>query len=73
MADVIARWRSLDGCAGTPIVSVDGSVTTTAWDCSAGSTVSTRIIDGGCHCWASGDSRAIADFFAAHPRIHRTG
>jgi polyhydroxybutyrate depolymerase len=73
IAGVIARWRSLDGCTDSPIVSVDGSVTTTAWDCSAGSTVSTRIIDGGCHCWASGDSRAIADFFVAHPRAARSG
>lgn len=73
MADVIARWRSLDGCAGSPAVRVEGAVTTTVWGCAAGSTVSTRIIDGGCHCWASDDSRAIADFFVAHPRVPRTG
>ena len=73
MANVIARWHSLDGCAGSPTVSGDGSVTATAWGCAAGSTVATRIIDGGCHCWASGDSRAIADFFVAHPRAPRSG
>jgi polyhydroxybutyrate depolymerase len=69
MADVIARWRSLDNCAGTSTVTVDGANTTTTWSCAGDSTVQTRIQAGGCHCWTSDDSRAIADFFVAHPRV----
>jgi polyhydroxybutyrate depolymerase len=73
MADVIARWRSLDNCAGASTIAVDGSTTTTSWACKSGSTVQTRIQAGGCHCWTSDDSRVIADFFVAHPRVRRTG
>jgi polyhydroxybutyrate depolymerase len=83
MADVIARWRTLDGCATSPTTSVDGPSTTTTWSCSKGSSVSTRIVTGGWHTWpkvsgalasagGSHDSfdaaRLIADFFVAHPR-----
>jgi polyhydroxybutyrate depolymerase len=67
MADVIARWRSMDGCAGAPQSATDGAVTITTWSCADGSHVSTRIIDGGCHCWPADASAAIADFFAANP------
>jgi polyhydroxybutyrate depolymerase len=73
MADVIARWRSLDGCSEPPTVAVDGVATTTAWACSGGSAVSTRIIDGGCHCWPADASGLIADFFVAHPRVRQGG
>jgi polyhydroxybutyrate depolymerase len=73
MADVIARWRSLDGCSEPPTVAVDGAATTTAWACSGASTVETLIIDGGCHCWPSDASRVIADFFVAHPRVPAGG
>ena len=69
MADVIARWRSLDGCAEPPSVNVEGAATATAWTCAGGSTVSTRILAGGCHCWPADASRLIADFFVAHPRV----
>jgi len=69
MADVIARWRSLDNCAEASTVAVDGVNTTTTWACAGGSTVATRIQAGGCHCWTSDDSRVIADFFVAHPRV----
>jgi polyhydroxybutyrate depolymerase len=84
MADVIARWRSLDGCAATSSVSLDGPLTTTAWACGRGSTVSMRVVTGGWHMWpkvsgalasAGGSpdsfdaSRLIADFFVAHPRV----
>jgi polyhydroxybutyrate depolymerase len=83
MADVIARWRSLDGCAATSTVSLDGPSTTTAWACASGSDVSQRVVAGGWHTWpkvsgalasAGGSpdsfdaSRLIADFFVAHPR-----
>jgi polyhydroxybutyrate depolymerase len=83
MADVIARWRSLDGCASQSTTTLDGPSTTTSWSCSGGSTVSQRIVTGGYHQWprvsgalastgGSPDSfdasRLIADFFVAHPR-----
>jgi len=68
MADVIARWRSLDGCNGSPTSTVDGVATMTVWSCVSGSTVSTRILAGGCHCWPGDVSALIADFFVAHPR-----
>jgi polyhydroxybutyrate depolymerase len=83
MADVIARWRTLDACAMSSTASVDGPSTTTSWACSGGSAVSMRIVTGGWHTWprvsgalasagGSPDSfdaaRIIADFFVAHPR-----
>jgi polyhydroxybutyrate depolymerase len=73
MADVIAKWRSLDGCGATSQVSVNGWETTTVWSCAGGSTVSTEIQAGGCHCWTADDSRVIADFFVAHPRVAAGG
>jgi len=88
LADVIARWRSLDGCAATSTSSADGPSTTTSWTCSGGSTVSMRVVTGGWHTWpavsgglasAGGSpdsfdaSRLIADFFAAHPRVASGG
>jgi polyhydroxybutyrate depolymerase len=83
MADVIARWRELDSCAGAGTALVDGQFRTTSWACSGGSTVEMRVVDGGVHAWpgavappygtsVSADafdaSRLIADFFAAHSR-----
>jgi polyhydroxybutyrate depolymerase len=68
MADVIARWRSLDDCAETATASVEGAVASTTWACAAGNAVETRTYAGGCHCWFGDASRVIADFFAAHPR-----
>ncbi len=69
MADVVARWRSMDGCGAKSEVAVAGPETTTGWACEGGSSVSTLIHAGGCHCWMPDDSRAIADFFVAHPRV----
>jgi polyhydroxybutyrate depolymerase len=84
MADVIERWRTLDGCAAAPVVSVDGSSTTATWTCQGGATVTTRIVTGGGHAWpgavaglpyastSTADdfdaSRLIADFFSANRR-----
>jgi polyhydroxybutyrate depolymerase len=82
MADVIARWRTLDSCGATAAVSTDGPSTTTTWACGS-ATVETRIVNGGAHAWpgavappnatsvdadAFDASRLIADFFVAHPR-----
>jgi polyhydroxybutyrate depolymerase len=84
LADVIARWRSLDGCGSASAAELDGPSTTTNWVCEgAGTTVSMRVVSGGWHTWpvvsgalasAGGSpdsfdaSRLIADFFVAHPR-----
>jgi polyhydroxybutyrate depolymerase len=83
MADVIARWRTLDSCDATGTVSADGASTTTSWACGRGATVEARVVNGGVHAWpgavappygtsvpadAFDASRLIADFFVAHPR-----
>jgi polyhydroxybutyrate depolymerase len=83
MADVITRWRSMDGCGPQATSTLDGPSTTTSWSCSGGSVVEQRIVAGGYHQWpwvsgrlasAGGSpdsfdaSRLIADFFVAHPR-----
>jgi polyhydroxybutyrate depolymerase len=82
--DVIAQWRTWDGCGSDGDVSKDGALTTTTWQCRNGSAVSMRVVEGGLHWWpvASGNptpqypddfdgARLIADFFAAHPRAPR--
>jgi polyhydroxybutyrate depolymerase len=86
LADVIARWRNLDACAGTQAVTVDGASTTTSWVCRGGSTVAVRVVAGGYHTWPVSSSlptplgpddfdaaRLIADFFVAHPLIAAGG
>jgi polyhydroxybutyrate depolymerase len=73
MADVIAKWRSWNNCGAESNVAVSGSETTTVWSCTRGSTVSTEIQAGGCHCWTADDARVIADFFVAHPRVPAGG
>jgi polyhydroxybutyrate depolymerase len=83
-ADVIARWRSMDGCGGDIAgTATDGPSTTTTWSCSAGTTVEQRVVTGGGHTWprvlgklasdggwvdSFDASRLIADFFVSHPR-----
>jgi polyhydroxybutyrate depolymerase len=81
MADVIAVWRSQDGCGGEGSPVTDGASTTTSWTCAGGSTVSARVVTGGWHTWPGAStlwrpgapddfdaSRLIADFFVAHAR-----
>jgi polyhydroxybutyrate depolymerase len=68
MADVIARWRSMDGCADSRATRIDGVATTIAWSCAGGASVTMRILAGGCHCWPTDAAAVIADFFVAHPR-----
>lgn len=75
--EVMAKWRSVDGCTGDGTSTVDRASTTTSWDC-AGTVVAQRVVDGGWHTWpgtwgnGSPDdfdgSRVIADFFVAHSR-----
>jgi polyhydroxybutyrate depolymerase len=81
MADVIAVWRTQDGCGdeGSPVT--DGASTTTSWACVGGATVAARVVEGGSHSWPGAStlwrpgapddfdaSRLIADFFVAHAR-----
>jgi polyhydroxybutyrate depolymerase len=88
MADVIARWRSLDSCGAASTTATDGPSTTTVWSCAGGTNVTTRIVTGGWHTWPSVSgalasaggsadsfdaSRLIADFFVAHPRVAAGG
>jgi polyhydroxybutyrate depolymerase len=81
MADVIAVWRTQDGCSGEGSPVTDGASTTTSWTCAGGSTVSARVVTGGWHTWPGAStlwrpgapddfdaSRLIADFFVAHAR-----
>ncbi len=71
--EVIAGWRTVDGCAD-PVVSTTGAVTTSAADCPDGRAVSLVTVAGGGHAWPGASGAAgpdatemIATFFAAHP------
>lgn len=74
--DVMAKWRSVDGCSGDGTSTVDGASTTTAWNCAGGTVVAQRVVEGGGHTWPKAGSgpdgfdaaRVIADFFVAHAR-----
>jgi polyhydroxybutyrate depolymerase len=71
-ADVMERWRQLDGCTGDPTVTDDAYTTTTSWAGCADATALTFIAakDRG-HDWyvAHPDDRAVTwAFFMAHPR-----
>ena len=81
MAEVIAVWRTQDGCSGEGSPVTYGASTTTSWTCAGGSTVSARVVTGGWHTWPGAStlwrpgapddfdaSRLIADFFVAHAR-----
>ena len=66
--DVMAKWRSIDGCLGAAGVTADDTSTTTTWQCASGTVVTQRVIAGGGHSWPGDASRLISDFFAAHAR-----
>lgn len=79
LADVMARWRTADGCGDAASIATDGPSTTTSWQCPGGTTVAMRVVQGGWHIWpgtptgASGPdafdgARVVADFFVAHAR-----
>jgi len=82
LADVIRRWRELDACASFSAVAKDGPVTRQTWGCDQHTEVAEVVVDGAGHTWPGAPlvnppwgpaalfdaSRAIADFFAAHPR-----
>ena len=80
-SDVMAKWRSWDGCPSQGQQTQDGASTTSSWSCSRGTTVTMRVVAGGCHCWPQSSgaetptnpddfdaARLIADFFVSHPK-----
>ncbi|MGI8686843.1 MAG: alpha/beta hydrolase family esterase [Acidimicrobiales bacterium] len=49
---VVERWASLDQCPGPPTTTVNGSVTTTAWNgCDRATSVRLVAVGGGGHTW----------------------
>ena len=52
MTDVIARWRTLDGCASAAAsTSTDGASSLTTWSCATHTEITTRVVAGGAHAW----------------------
>jgi polyhydroxybutyrate depolymerase len=79
LVDVMARWRTADGCGDAASIATDGPSTTTSWQCPGATTVAMRVVQGGWHVWpgtptgtggpdAFDGSRVVADFFVAHAR-----
>ncbi len=77
-AQIAARWRAFDGCAGAPSASTAGLVSQQAWNqCNDASGVDEYVIQGGKHVWPSprvtgpdgqlDAAQAIWSFFAQHP------
>jgi polyhydroxybutyrate depolymerase len=71
-ADVMERWRQMDGCTGDPSTAEDNyTVETTFSTCGAGTTVTFIKAIGKGHGWYTShpDDRAVTwDFFMNHPR-----
>jgi len=71
-ADVMERWRQLDGCPGDPTVTADTYTSETTWaSCDAGTAVTfiTAIGKGHSSYTSNPDDRAVTwDFFMNHPR-----
>lgn len=71
-ADVMERWRQLDGCPGDPTVTADTYTSETTWtSCDAGTAVTFITAIGKGHRWYTSDPdvRAVTwDFFMNHPR-----
>jgi len=71
-ADVMERWRQLDGCPGDPTVTADTYTSETTWtSCDAGTAVTFITAIGKGHEWYTSDpdDRAVTwDFFMNHPR-----
>jgi polyhydroxybutyrate depolymerase len=64
--DVNAFWRNVNQC-GAPSASTDGEVTTSTAGCPDNRGVVLITIDGGGHEWPDFATRALWQFFAAHP------
>ncbi len=71
-ADVMERWRQLDGCPGDPTVTTDTYTSETTWtSCDAGTAVTFMKAIGKGHEWytSNPDDRAVTwAFFMNHPR-----
>jgi polyhydroxybutyrate depolymerase len=77
---LIQRWRTIDGCAGDPILSQRGITKTSFWEgCKAGTVVRLDTVVGGLHQWYGSDFNPIPDepnanevvwsfFSSLHPR-----
>jgi polyhydroxybutyrate depolymerase len=72
VADTMERWRTADGCTGSPALTEDGNtVTTTFSSCRDGTEVTFIKVIGKGHDWydSEPDDRAVAwEFLASHPR-----
>jgi polyhydroxybutyrate depolymerase len=64
---VDAFWRNVDQC-GAPAVTTSGPLTTSSAGCAEGRQVALITIDQGVHEWPPFATRALWEFFAAHPR-----
>ncbi len=65
--EVNAFWRAVDRC-GAPTLTNSGPVTTSTAQCPDRRGVVLVTVDQGGHDWPSFATRALWDFFAAHPR-----
>jgi polyhydroxybutyrate depolymerase len=72
VADVMQRWRELDGCTGEPTVTETTFIVQSSWtSCDRGTAVTFIEAIGQGHTWylAHPDDRAVTwAFFMAHPR-----
>jgi polyhydroxybutyrate depolymerase len=52
---VVMRYRAADGCAGTPVTTTEGTLTSTTWtNCGSGKRVQLSLYAGGDHAWPAG-------------------
>jgi polyhydroxybutyrate depolymerase len=65
--DVNAFWRNVDHC-GAPSATTDGPVTTSTAACADNRGVVLITVNGGGHEWPPFATKALWQFFAAHPR-----
>jgi polyhydroxybutyrate depolymerase len=65
--EVNAFWRNVDQC-GAPTATTNGPVTTSTAACAENRGVVLITVDGGGHEWPPFATKALWQFFAAHPR-----
>jgi polyhydroxybutyrate depolymerase len=70
--DLNAFWRGVDQC-GEPKTTTAGPVSTSASDCAYDRAVVLMTVDGGGHQWPDFATKALWQFFAAHPRCVTEG
>jgi polyhydroxybutyrate depolymerase len=60
IAEVIERWKTLDGCVGDPTVTQTGITTTSTWTaCKGGAVVRFDKVVGGRHTWFGSDFDSV--------------